>query len=138
MTEEGSKGIPTHRAVWKDKEHGALCCCQKSPPFNWPVKVLAPKRARNSIKRRQEGTWQCCALYSLPRRKRYRKNYIRSALGIGTTYKHQITAKHPEKAMPRENQDTSTPFSTLQVWSASLNSGQGESVQDTAKHPRKN
>lgn len=43
VTEEGSKGIPACRAEWKDKEHGALCCCQKSPPSIRPVEVIAPK-----------------------------------------------------------------------------------------------
>ena len=108
---------------------------QEEPPTQLASESFCLERARNSIKRSQEGTRQCCALYPLPRGKRCRKNCIKSALDTGTTYKHQITATHPEEAMPRENQDTSTPFGTLHVWSASPNSGVGGTSSRQASNP---
>lgn len=94
MTEERAEGTPTHRIMWKDKEHRALCCCQKSPPLNWPVKVCL-RRARNSTKKMQEGTWLC--LIPSTKGKRYRKNCIESALDTGTTTEAPGHSNTPRK-----------------------------------------
>lgn len=47
MAEERAEGTPTHRIIWKDKEHRALCCCQKSPPAQLAGENLCLKGARN-------------------------------------------------------------------------------------------
>lgn len=122
---EKIRGYPCTQSSMERQGTPCSLLLPEEPPTQLASEGLCLERARNSIKRTQEGTWQCCALYPLPRGKRCRKNCIKSALDTGTTYKHQITATHPGKAMPRENQDTSTPFGTLHVWSASPNSGVG-------------
>lgn len=122
VTEERSEGIPTQSSR---ERQGTPCSLllPEEPPAQLASEGLGLKKARNSTKRTQEGTWQCCALYPLPRGKGCRKNRIKNASDTGTTYKHQITAKHPEEAMPREKQHTSTAVGTRGVLHPALGGG---------------
>jgi len=118
-----TRGYPYTQSSMERQGTPCSLLLPEEPPTQPASEGLCLKRARN--KNKKDAGRNLAVLCIIPSAKRCRKNCIKSSSDTGPTYKHQITATHPEKAMPRENQDTSTPVSTLHVWSASPNSGVG-------------